>query len=415
MLISRWFLFFFLTTILYGSDDSSTTRLTLEHFIDATLQNHPTIKASRQIIKSAEAGVEGAKWNYFPTPSIELSQASGRTGSTLRLDQPLWNGGKIDAAYDIALLQKSESELILQESAYTLIETLMQSLLSYHQSLGSIQALEEGKEQLKALQSMLERRIEAGVSSQADRELILSRMSGIQADLDSARTKHDMARRQIELLSGEPINNALLFDARIIDGQTKEELNLSEDIRTTHPSLKKLSVRTQIAHSERDRAKSVVWPNVSLRAEHVSGSVYSDGSDSNSLVYLTAQMSPGAGLSALSSIQSAESKILQSQFERQSKERELFDAALRDYSTYRTSHERISAMKQTILSAQNVFDSYTRLFIAGKRQWLDLVNASREVTQYKTSLADLNASFAISAYQLALKRGALNLSIGEHP
>lgn len=414
MLISRWFIPFIATALLYGSDDTST-RLTLEHFIDATLQSHPTIKASRQVIKSAEAGVEGAKWNYFPTPSVELSQASGRSGTTLRLDQPLWSGGKIDAAYDIALLQKSESEFTLQESAYTLIETLLASVQNYHQAIGSIQALEEGKEQLKTLQSMLERRIEAGVSSQADRELILSRMSGIQADLDSARTKYDMARRQIELLSGKPIEDSLLFNKHIVEGQKKDEMNLSEEIRSTHPSLKRLAIRTQIAQSERDRAKAVVWPNVSLRAEHIKGSVYNDGSDSNSLLYLSAQMSPGAGLSALSNIQSAESKILQSQFERQSKERELLDAALRDYSTYRTANERINSMKQTIASAQNVFDSYTRLFIAGKRQWLDLVNASREVTQYKTSLAEMNASLAISAYQLALKRGALNLSLGEHP
>jgi adhesin transport system outer membrane protein len=69
-------------------------------------------------------------------------------------------------------------------------------------------------------------------------------------------------------------------------------------------------------------------------------------------------------------------------------------------------------MSETIHSAQAVFDSYTRLFIAGKRQWLDLVNSSRELTQYKTSLADLESSLQASAYQLALKRGQIPLSTG---
>ena len=388
---------------------------TVEQLINTTLQNHPSIKASRQIVKSAEAGVNAAKWNYFPTPSVEFSQASNRHGTTMRLEQPLWTGGKLDAAYDTALLQKSESELQLDENAYTLIETLLQSVQSYHQALESIKALQEGKDQLDDLRAMLERRIDAGVSSHADRELLLARLGSINADLDAAKTRRDMAQRQIELLSGERLDQALLFDPERIAGQGGDYSSLAEEIRTTHPGLKKLAIRTQLALTERERAKAVLWPNLSARAERVSGSVYSDDGTSESLVYLTVQMSPGAGLSAFSNIQSAEAKILQTQFEQQSKERELIDAAVRDYSNYRTAHERIGTMKQTIDASQNVFDSYTRLFIAGKRQWLDLVNASRELTQYKTSLAELEATLAASAYQLALKRGQITLSGGEAP
>lgn len=408
-MIYRFLAPFLAVCTLYGADAAPT----VEDLIDTALRNHPTIKASRQIIKSAEAGVEGAKWNYFPTPSVDLSQGSGRRGTTLRLDQPLWTGGKLDAEYETATLQKSESELLLDESAYSLIESLLQSVQTYQQSLGSIVALQEGKDQLSELRGMLERRIEAGVSSQADRELLLSRLSGITADLDAAVTRRDMALRQIELLSGLHLGTPLLFDPDRIRQQESGYAQLVEEIRTTHPLLKKLAVRVQLAHAERDRAKSVLWPSVALRAERVSGSVYSDGGTSESLVYLTAQMSPGAGLSAFSAIQSAEAKILQTQFERESRERELIDAAVRDYSSYRTAQERIHAMKQTIQSARNVFDSYTRLFIAGKRQWLDLVNASRELTQYKTTLAELEGSLAASAYQLALKRGQITLKNGE--
>jgi adhesin transport system outer membrane protein len=131
-------------------------------------------------------------------------------------------------------------------------------------------------------------------------------------------------------------------------------------------------------------------------------------------MYISAQMSPGAGFSSLSNIQSAEAKILQAQFDQQSKERELTDAGVRDYSSYKTAQERINSMDETIRSAQAVFDSYTRLFIAGKRQWLDLVNSSRELTLNKVSLADLKATYAVSAYQLALKRGQIPLS-GANP
>jgi outer membrane protein, adhesin transport system len=119
--------------------------------------------------------------------------------------------------------------------------------------------------------------------------------------------------------------------------------------------------------------------------------------------------STGAGFSALSNIQSAESAILQKQFEKQSKEKELIDAAVRDFNEYRMAKGRIAGLEQTIHASNNVMESYKRLFIAGKRQWLDLVNSSRELTQNKQSMADLRASMFSSSYQLTLKRGKLKL------
>jgi adhesin transport system outer membrane protein len=124
-------------------------------------------------------------------------------------------------------------------------------------------------------------------------------------------------------------------------------------------------------------------------------------------------MSPGAGLSALSGIQSAESKILQVQSDKLTKEMELSDALMRDYEDYHASIDRIDGIDKTIIASQNVLDSYTRLFIAGKRQWLDLVNSSRELTQNKLTLADLKATLVVSAYRLSLKNGNIKLESGD--
>jgi adhesin transport system outer membrane protein len=223
-----------------------------------------------------------------------------------------------------------------------------------------------------------------------------------------------MAREQIEILSGSNAPEVVEFDPDLIQMQANALPLLAQDIRSTHPSLKRLTTQIQISKAERDRAKAVLAPNISLRGEYSNGSLYSDNQPSDTIMYISAQMSPGAGFSSLSNIQSAEAKILQAQFDQQSKERELTDAGVRDYSSYKTAQERINSMDETIRSAQAVFDSYTRLFIAGKRQWLDLVNSSRELTLNKVSLADLKATYAVSAYQLALKWGQIPLS-GANP
>ena len=395
-----------LLPILHGSEECHNS---VDNLIQDTLSNHPSIALSRQTIIGADAQVAGAKWGYYPTPSIDVTQSSGRRGTTFRVDQPLWTGGKIDASVGLAQAPKVESEIGLHESAYTLTSNFFTIVQNYTQAQRSIEVLKDGKKQLEAFEAMVNRRIDAGVSSQADKELIRSRLNQINADLTAATLKQDVSRSQLELLMG----NQLQCDTLIQPRSTMKNLPpfevLLSQMKAYHPTLKKLSAQIKTAEAERVKAQVAVWPNVSLRAEHQSGSIYYDQSVTNNLIYLAVQASPGAGLSAMSNIESAQSKVLQIQYEKLSKERELTDLMMRDYNDYRTAVDRMEGMQKTIDASQKVLDSFTRLFIAGKRQWLDLVNTSREVTQNKLAVADLEATLVVSSYRLALETGELKL------
>lgn len=382
---------------------------TIGSLIRSTLANHPSIASSQQMIQGAEAGVEGAKWGYFPTPSVDFSQSSGRNSATLRLDQPLWTGGKLDAALDAANARKNESEKILDETSYLLIENLIRYYRSYLQSSETLKALSEGKAQLIELKEMLERRIDSGVSSRSDAELIRSRIAQIDTEITTAQTNRELARYQIEILSGTTLTQPIEAQNPV---KELENITAELPLKTmleTHPSLKRADAQIQIAEAERNRAKAVIWPNLSLRAEHQNGSVYIDNATTNNVVYVALNASPGAGLSAMSNIQSAESAVLQKRFEKQTKEKELTDALIRDYNDYQSAKGRLEGIEHTIDASEKVLESYKRLFIAGKRQWLDLVNSSRELTQNKLSMAELKATMNTTTYLIALKSGKINL------
>lgn len=406
-------------SILYGSENtirvgnSDACLYSVETLMNSSFKTYPSIQASRYVIQGADASVDGAKWNYFPTPSVDVSQGSGRRGTTMRLDQPLWTGGKLDATMDIAQSRKNEAEFTLDETAYTLIDNLLRVLQNYVQADGSIHANEEGKKQLELFEQMLSRRIEAGVSSVADSELLRARLSQINADLVVAKSKQKTAKSQLELLIGSRLECGINFGNKNVLEQNTLIDEMTLQMISTHPTLKKLSEQIKTAEAEKAKAKAVIWPNVSLRAEHTRGSMYTDQATTDNLVYVAVSMSPGAGLSALSSIQSAEARVLQVQSDRLTKERELSDALMRDYDEYHASIDRIDGIHKTIAASQNVLDSYSRLFIAGKRQWLDLVNSSRELTQNKLTLAELKATLVGSAYRLSLKNGEIKLGSGD--
>jgi len=404
-------LFFFVSTLAGAPNASNLT--TLDSLIECVLETHPKLGASRMQIKASKSGVDAAEWGYYPTPSLDLG--GGKNSSTLaRLEQPLWAGGRIDATYDISVSKQRESEVALDENAYLLIETLLKTVQNLTQARGRIVALTDGQKQLEEFNSMLDRRIEAGVSSIADRELIKSRIAQISTDLTIAKTSEITSCSQLRLITAQPALscelNAPLSPEPLSNGTIEPMI---QKMVASHPSLLKSEIQIQIAEYEKTKEQSKLWPTVALRAEYQKGSVYTDLANESTTVYLSMQMTPGAGLSSLSSIEASEAKIQQLRFTKLGLEQELTEGMLRDYDDHRSALDRVQGTNLSIDASQKVLESYSRLFLAGKRQWLDLVNSSKEVTQNKITLADLLATAYVSSYRLKLKTGELIAPLGK--
>ncbi|MGW8168566.1 MAG: TolC family protein [Sulfurovaceae bacterium] len=392
------------------------TRYSVNDLVAMTIKSHPSIKMQEQVIRGANAQVQGAMWNYFPTPSISVNQGVNKDklwGGTAAIEQPIWTGGKISSTYDMAVANKHNSEYGLEENGYILVETLLNTLKTYLKAKGDLEALSEGQMQLGILEGMVSRRVAAGVSSKSDMELLKARLYQMQTDINYAKTRLDTSLSQIELLTSQKFNDGLEIDQRVpfsfdsVDKIIKSMIN-------THPSLKKLDAGLELAEAEKSKAKSVFWPNISIKAERGMGSnsLYYDDPMDETLVYVSVQASPGAGLSAFSGVESAEAKIMQVRQEKLSKQQDLTNKVMFAYNDYISSTNRVESQSGSIGSSQKVFASYTRLFLAGKRQWLDLVNASRELTQNQMAFEDTKSTLLVSAYQLALlggKDGLLNM------
>lgn len=377
-----------------------------------SLQTHPSIKMSLQMIKGADNGIEIAKWGYYPTPSVEVSKSDRNSIITARLEQPLWTGGKLDAEYDMAILKKEEALITLNENRYKLIENILGILQIYLQATAQKEAIVDGKNQLEKFAKMLDRRLVAGVSSQSDKELLDARIAQINSDLLSVEAKQRVAIMQFELISSTKINQLNFMDEltdsnHIIERQIAEMLFFS-------PILKKQSLQIKSANIDIIKAEASLWPTVVARVENTTGSIYDkDNKTSDKFFYVTLHASTGAGLSLLSNIESTKIKVQQLNFEKLTKEKELIDNFSNDYTNMLSTKNKISTMESTIVLSQNVLESYERLFLVGKKQWLDLVNSSRELMQAKIALSDTKVIYKISKYRLGLKTGRIDLVTGE--
>lgn len=397
----------------FGNDMCKTNS---DELISKLVTNHPSIKMSQEVIKGAKERVDSAYWGFFPTPSVDVSaRDSDRNVAVARLDQPVWTGGKLTSKYDMATSKEKENIFELEETSYRLIENFLSVLESYVQSKANIIELQAGLNNLNEFNEMLDRRMDAGVSSNSDKDLLNARIEQINSDMIMAKNRYKVAILQLELMLDTKIN----CDVNLNNISILHSSNIEDSIHRLlgfHPAMKKLDAQIQTTKFELDNTKASVMPNVNLRAEHREGDLYSDNYDKSNdqdLVYMTFTATTNAGLSIMSDIAAAKVKINEIEFKKKSIEKELIDSLLNDYNNYEIAKSRIKILERSISSAQNVLDSYERLFIAGKRQWLDLVNASREVMQYKIELSKLHVSKNILAYKLALKNGQIDLLNGE--
>ena len=84
----------------------------LPQLLEAATTQHPSVRNQQAQQRAALKGVDAAKWQFFPTPSVSVegvnaskddpSYAGDAQVTYLRLQQPLWTGGRLTINQDKA-------------------------------------------------------------------------------------------------------------------------------------------------------------------------------------------------------------------------------------------------------------------------------------------------------------------------
>ena len=396
------FTFLFLASWLYGD-------MNFEDLISKAINHHPSIQMSQEAFKMSEEELNSAKWQYFPTPSVDFSNSTKNDQVVAKLEQPIWTGGKLDSQYDMALSNKTESGHTLEENKYKLVERILNLIQAYSQGKSAEISLKEGYDRLSGFQDMIDRRVESGISSQSDKILLNSRLIQIKSDLVNAKSKKTLALKQLSLLIGENIEN-INFTLDKYNFDNNQSNLLIDDMTKFHPTLKKMDEQLKNSIIKISKEESALYPTISLVAEHKSGDVYTENTtESDNAIYLSLKATTGAGLSLFSNVEKAKLNTKRVKSEKDTKEQELIDAFVIDYNNMILAKEKLINLKQNLELSLELFESYKRLFIAGKKQWLDLVNSSKEIMDISVSYRDTKELYTILKYKIALQTGQINL------
>ena len=400
--------------IVNAADVNQTCNTEFEDLLAEGLRTHPSIVVSKKLILGSELQLDMARWGYFPTPSINLSSSSSNTRTVLRLEQPIWAGGKIDASRDKAKAKKDEAIYGYAQSQFNLIQNYLNALKNYLQAQDKINILDDALIEHKDIMQTIDRMIIAGELSAADKNLLNTRVADIYSSLEITQAEYDVAKIQIEILTGYKIRCNVSFNKDPIFAKKINIESLVDDMLGSHPALKILTAKIEIAKSDVDYAEAKLWPTLKLRGEHTKGNIYksSDSNAEENLIYLLFEMSTGAGASAFNNIERTKINVLKEKSQRLSKEKEVIDLLMNNYTRYVAVKTNIELLSNDIKVAEKVYDSNKRMFFLQKKTWLDVVNALTALNKKKITKAQLSGEFKALEMNLALKTNKLSLDTG---
>jgi adhesin transport system outer membrane protein len=321
----------------------------------------------------------------------------------LGLQQPLWTGGRISSAIAGAESRYGASEKSIHESEETVLLTIVNAFseAARWQTRKTISA--DSLQQHTKLFDMIKRRVNAEASPAIDLELAQGRLYQAEIELAYAEQMLQSAVTQLSQLAGVPIKSV------VPSGVDKLRHIESSDAcidaaQGWSPVLARLTHEVDAAEAEVGIKKSVYWPQLGVRYEKNTGpTVYNVDR-----VMLTMDMQFGAGFSAVSGVNAARARWDAAKLERERVVRELAQQVALDWMDYTTARTRVDQAAKATLSANTVFDSYTRQYTAGRKSWLDVLNAVREASQSKGMLADAYAQMSGAGMRLLVMTGKIN-------
>lgn len=389
--------------------------LTLYEVLDKASNFYPSLRAARFEARASTEDTTAVRRQRWPTVSVTSETNTGNLRSyptqAVQVQQTLWDFGRLsariaeaEAAADVSLL----NVYLQQQDLFLQIISAWQNMQAGRER---VKVAESTLERLKAYQAQMRRRVEAEASPRIDLELVDARLLQTEVELTTAKTSLQVAVTRLEQLSGLERLRGRVSAATPMPN-LKETLAFTGLIKSTDwlyiaaegPLVAKARAQLKQAEHRLEGKKSEAWPQVYARAYKPLNTIPSSN-DTSTTTFIGLSYTPGAGLATMAEAQALGTRISGAQMSVESAMLEMQQTLQSDSEEYVNARLRIAALEKSVEGSDLVLASYKRQFEAGKKTWLDLLNAVRELAQNQYSLADAQASMLGAMHRLQLRMG----------
>ena len=394
---------FFVFSLAFAAEP--TSNLTLQEALRLAVSNHPSISGKKNEFAGAADNLEVNKWQRFPGLSVvtsagQNSPLKSTTGviSTIRLEQPIWVGGKISNSIDSAqakmlaaeqaVIETEQDVLIKTATAFTELMKLREKLLAGDESIEEHQRLLE----------LIERKARSEVSAMNEVIFAKARLDQAKSERTITRAQATNARTELEQYIGRAVDQLKNTPAQLV--MPEDEDKAIQMMTEYSPTLRKLSAQAKAAEADIGVAKANLWPQLTARSDQTYGGVAPGNT-----TYLALTYQPGNGLAVLSSTREAESRRDVALSSIETYRLQLINNLHSDWNQYQSQLQQIETLSNLAETTKGVYQSYLRQYAAGRKTWVEVLNARKEATQAKYSLADAEWGSLISGLKVQVATG----------
>jgi len=378
----------------------------LERLYDAAMA-HPSVKLANLNREKSNLDFEAAQWSKYPSVSVDGARSLESDGAvTFRVEQPLWTAGRTDALINVARTEIDVAQAEIEEARQAIKLEVGLAYADMFRSQLKLSIADSNIEELSRLSQVIARRVAQEVSAEAEQLLVDARLEQAKAERQMLNGQFMAAQTRLY----EATNMDVLGVSPLECGAELEltESVLVEQALNQSPTLDRLGESMRVAQSEVNVARSERFPKLVLGLERLSDASLTAEVDES--VYLGFQYQLSDGFSINSRIASAEKSIQTASFDRKVASDALKREVRLSFQEHKASQAQLVPLMALVDANQGLIASYLRQYRVGKKSWLDVVNAQREVAQSQQTLADIKGTLCSSVIKLGLLSNNLFVS-----
>lgn len=387
-----------LTAVASYTGHSSAGAEPLTGAIREVVNTHPDVRVQQSGLELARQQLAIARQQYLPTPSVSIEQAQTSAADSqyrgdsrvavLRLQQPLWTGGRLSAGVGKAESGVAVRESALQETRQQLAQATVQSWGDWCAAQARLAAVERNLALHRELQSRVQRRVLEGASAPAELTMTEGRVAQVMAQLQVQKGQAQLARTRLQQLLGKPAQTPDCRWPSLAAASSTEMDALLAQALDASPVLARLRAQVEQSQHEIDERRADLWPEVFVRAEHQRGHFAIPSYPNTNRVFVGMSSRFGAGLSTPQQIESAVQRKQGAEQELEGGQRKVGEQLQTLWIQLQDINLRLPAMEQLFTANTITQEAWDRQFLAGRKSWLDVMNAARELMQSEMELAD---------------------------
>lgn len=235
--------------------------MTLADIMREALMHHPSVRAGQNLSQAADSDLDGAKWNRFPTVSAQYQALdSGLSNTQVRIEQPLWTGGRITSQIDRAeagVISANASLLeteqrVLQETAFAVFE-IVRLRAKLDAAIDNVRAHENLVESMR-------RRVNTEISPEADLTQASTRLRQADAERIQFQRQWELAKFTLEQVVGRQVEDIMPPKPvrLVLDSQSE----LFNKVLTFSPARRRLMADIEASDADIRLARSRLMPQV---------------------------------------------------------------------------------------------------------------------------------------------------------